>query len=230
MIKMEENMLPKTILHNSISLDGSLINFDVNMELHYQIAGYFKPDAHLIGSNTIESGVEVYGSSPIEEKNDFVKPERDDKLPYWIIIDTKGSLQGLLHEVRRFDFCKDVIVLISKNTPVKYIDYLKKRNYDFHIIGENHVNLRKSLDLLSTTYNVKNLLTDCGSILGNLLLNQGLIDEISLLVHPIIVGDKSYYIFDNVNNKLQLKLIKKEILDDNYIWLLYKVRYGDIHN
>ena len=37
-------MIPKIILHNSISLDGSLINFDVDMETHYKIAGSFKPD------------------------------------------------------------------------------------------------------------------------------------------------------------------------------------------
>jgi len=30
-------MLPKVIVHNSISLDGSLINFEPNMETHYQI-------------------------------------------------------------------------------------------------------------------------------------------------------------------------------------------------
>jgi len=217
-------MLPKIILHNSISLDGSLTNFNVNMEFHYQIAGNFKPDAHLIGSNTIKTGIELYGSSPAEEKKDFVKPERDEKLPFWIIIDTKGSLHGLLHEVRRFDFCKDVIILISRKTPEKYIDYLKKRNYDFHIVGEDHVDLKKSLELLSKKYNVKNLLTDCGSILGNILLNQGLIEKISLLIHPVVVGDKSYYIFDNVNKDLQLKLIKKEIFSGNYVWLYYKVK------
>jgi hypothetical protein len=31
-------MLPTIILHNSISLDDSLTEFNVNMELHYQIA------------------------------------------------------------------------------------------------------------------------------------------------------------------------------------------------
>jgi 2,5-diamino-6-(ribosylamino)-4(3H)-pyrimidinone 5'-phosphate reductase len=221
---MKENMLPKIILHNSISLDGSLMNFNVNMELHYQIAGSFKPDAHLIGSNTIKTGIELYGSSPPEEKKDFVKPKRDEKLPFWIIIDTKGSLHGLLHEVRRFDYCKDVIILISRKTPEKYIDYLKKRNYDFHIVGEDYVNLKKSLELFSKKYNVKRVLTDCGNILGNLLLNQGLINEISLLIHPIIVGDKSYNIFNNVIKDLQLKLIKKEILSNNLIWLYYKVK------
>ena len=106
-------MLPEIILHNSISLDGSLTNFDVNMELHYRIASTYKPDAHLIGSNTIKAGIELYGDSPLEEKMDFNRSERDKKLPYWIIIDTKGILQGLLHEVRRFDLCKDVVLLLS---------------------------------------------------------------------------------------------------------------------
>ena len=32
-------MQTNLILHNSISLDGSLTNFAVDMELHYRIAG-----------------------------------------------------------------------------------------------------------------------------------------------------------------------------------------------
>ena len=54
-------MLPKIIIHNSISIDGSLTNFDVNMGLHYQIAGNYKPDSHLICSNTAKTGIESYG-------------------------------------------------------------------------------------------------------------------------------------------------------------------------
>jgi 2,5-diamino-6-(ribosylamino)-4(3H)-pyrimidinone 5'-phosphate reductase len=219
-------MLSKIVLHNSISLDGSLNNFEVNMELHYQIASKYKPDAHLIGSNTIKTGIELYGSAPQEDKNDFNKPERDEKLPYWIIIDTKGTLQGLLHEVRRFEFCKDVVLLISKETPKKYINYLKERNYDFQIIGKDHVNLKKSLEFLFEKYNVKNILTDCGRILSNLLLNEGFIYEISLLIHPVIVGNKSYSIFDNITNNIQLKLLKNKLLDDGIIWLVYRIKYN----
>ena len=215
-------MEPNIIIHNSISLDGSLINFDVNMELHYQIAGNYKPDAHLIGSNTIKFGIELYGSSSPEEKIDFDKPERDEKLPYWIIIDTKGTLQGQLHEVRRFELCKDVVLLLSEETPEIYINYLKERDYDFHIVGKEYINLKKSLKLLVKNYNIKILLTDCGRILGNLLLNQGFVDEISLLIHPVIVGDKSYNIFNNIDKKIKLKLLKNEILDKGYIWLTFK--------
>lgn len=215
-------MLPKIILHNSISLDGSLTNFEVNMELHYKIAGKYKPDAHLIGSNTIKTGIELYGNTPQEEKNDFHKPDRSDKLPYWVIIDTKGNLQGFLHEVRRFEFCKDVIILISKNTPENYIHYLKERDYDYHIVGKNHINLKKALELLSKKYKIRTILTDTGRILGNHLLKQGLVNEISLLIHPIIVGDKSYNIFNALNKKLQVKLLKNEKLDKGYLWIVYK--------
>jgi len=53
-------LLPKIILHNSISIDGSLTNFEPNMGLHYQIAGNYKPDIHLIGSNTIKKHLNFY--------------------------------------------------------------------------------------------------------------------------------------------------------------------------
>ena len=50
-------MLPKIIIHNSISIDGSLINFEVNMVLHYKIAGSFNAEMHLVGSNTAKIGM-----------------------------------------------------------------------------------------------------------------------------------------------------------------------------
>lgn len=220
---MVSDMSPKVIIHNSISLDGSISNFDVNMGLHYQLGGMYKPDAHLIGSNTIKIGIELYGSIHREETKDFHKPERDENLPYWVIIDTKGTLQNLLHEVRRFEYCKDVILLLSKRTPECYIEYLSDRNYDFHYVGNEHVDLKKSLEFISKKYNIKTLITDCGKVLGNLLLNQGLVDEISLLVHPVIVGDNSYNVFGNVIRQIQLKLLKNEIRDGVYIWQVYKV-------
>ena len=217
-------MLPKIIIHNSISIDGSLTNFEPNMSLHYQIAGKYKPDAHLIGSNTIKKGIELYGDGiPPEEKKDFEKQERNKNVPYWVIIDTHGHLKGLLHTCRRFEFCKDVIVLVSEKTPKTYLNHLNERNYDYHIVGKDYVNLIKALELLTNKYQTKTILTDTGRILGNLLLNQGFVSEISLLIHPIIVGNKSYNMFSDIDQNLKLKLLKKETLEKQYIWLVYKV-------
>jgi len=217
-------MLPKVIIHNSVSLDGSLTDFEPNMQLHYQIAGNYKPSAHLIGSNTVKVGAELYGEGvPLEEAKDFEKPKRAESLPYWVIPDTEGALKGLLHTCRRFEFCKDVIVLVSEETSKEYIEHLEERNYGYHVVGKKHVDLEKALELLSAKYGVQKVLADTGRILGNLLLNQGLASEISLLIHPIIVGNKSYSILSNVNEAISLKLGKAEILDKGYVWLVYTV-------
>jgi len=218
------NNIPKIIIHNSISIDGSLTNFQPNMGLHYQIAGNYRPDIHLIGSTTIKTGIELYSNGvPPEKKSDFKKPKRNKHLPYWVIVDTKGHLKGLLHTCRRFEFCKDVIVLLSEKTPESYLQYLNERNYNYHVVGRKHINLKKALQLLSKKYKVKIVLTDTGKILGNLLLNQGFVKELSLLVHPVIVGNKSYNMFNDIEKNLKVKLIKSEILEKQYVWLVYRV-------
>jgi len=217
-------MLPKIVIHNSISLDGSLTDFQPNMALHYQIAGNFKPDAHLIGSNTAKVGATLFiDKVPKEENSDFVKPKRDKKLPYWVMIDSRGVLNGILHVCRRFEYSRDVIVMVTEQTPKEYIKYLKDRNYDFCIAGKSRVDLKKALEILYTRYFVKTVLTDTGRILNDLLLNQGLISEISLLIHPIVVGKKAYPMFTEVNKAINLTLEKMETLDKVYVWLLYKV-------
>ena len=204
-----------------MSLDGSLTNFEPNMELHYQIAGKYNADAHLIGSNTVKVGAELYGGTvPPEQMRDFTKPERSESLPYWVIPDTTGILKGLLHTCRRFEFCRDVIVLVSEETPKEYVRHLEERNYDYHIIGKKHVDLERALSFLSEKYGIKTILADTGRVLGNLLLNHGFVNEISLLINPVIVGTTSYNMFSDVNN-MKLKLRQSEMLEKNYVWLVY---------
>ena len=217
-------MLPRVIVHNSISLDGSLTGFEVNMGLHYKLAATYKPQAHLIGSNTLIVGFESYGNGvPSEEKVDFSKPKKDHSLPYWVVPDTGGKLLGMLHAFRRFEFCRDVIVLVSSITPKEYLRYLHERAYDYHVVGSEHVDLQKSLMLLAKEYGVRTVLVDAGRILSNMLLKQGLVDEISLLVHPVIVGGQSYGMFSDVAGVTNLELRKSERLNERYTWLVYGI-------
>lgn len=215
--------LQKVVIHNSISLDGSLTGFEPNMELHYQIVGSYKPDIYFVGSNTVKVGATLYGEIPAENESDFKKPVKDSSLSYWVIPDTKGSLRGLLHFCRRYEYCRDVIVLISKQTAPEYVKYLKEREYDFHIVGENEVDLPAALALLSTKYDGKQILADTGRILSNLLIEKNLVSEISLLIHPIIVGVRAYNIFGNIDKTPALKLRKKQVFPKGYVWLVYDV-------
>jgi len=216
---------PKVILHSSISLDGSVLGFDVDMEKHYQIVGSYKADVHLIGSNTVKEGIKMFCPEiPKEEKSDFSKPKRNKNLPLWVIPDTKGSLKGMHHVYRRFELCRDIVVFVSRKTPKHYIDYLIERDYDYHIVGENNVDYNKALNLLAKRYNAKTILTDTGRILNCILINKGLVDEISLLIHPVIVGKNQYTLLSEVCGNIKIELINIEKLSGGKIWVTYKVK------
>jgi 2,5-diamino-6-(ribosylamino)-4(3H)-pyrimidinone 5'-phosphate reductase len=217
-------MKTEIIIHNSISIDGSLTGFMPDMGLHYKIAGDYKPDAHLIGADTIISGNEMFGDSiPEELPSDFEQPDRDKNLAWWIVVDSRGRLKGMLHTCRRFEFCRDVILLVSESTQADYMMHLKERNYNFMIAGKKKVDLEFAIDRLREKFSIARILTDTGRILGNILINKGMVDEISLLVHPLLVGEKCYPMFSDVKGNLNLKLKKSETFENGCIWLVYNL-------
>jgi 2,5-diamino-6-(ribosylamino)-4(3H)-pyrimidinone 5'-phosphate reductase len=217
-------MIPEIIIHNSISLDGSLTGFMPDMGLHYSIAGSYNPDAHLIGADTIIAGNEMFGEGiPDEVPSDFKQPLRDETLPWWVIVDSRGRLKGMLHTCRRFEFCRDAIVLISKSTPSDYISHLQQRHYRYIVAGNEKVDIRLALEMLSEQFSIKKILTDTGRALGNVLINLGLVKEISLLIHPLIVGAKCYPMFSDLTENLNLKLTNSESYDNGCVWNVFKI-------
>jgi 2,5-diamino-6-(ribosylamino)-4(3H)-pyrimidinone 5'-phosphate reductase len=191
--------MPRVIMHNSVSLDGAVNGFDVDMGLHYQIAGEYRAEAHLVGSNTVKVGVALYGAEiPPEEKSDYVKPEKSPGLPLWVIPDTRGTLMGMLHYLRRMEYCSDVLVLVATDTSREYIQYLEARDYDYYLCGEKHADYRQALAMLGEKYGVKTVMVDAGPILNGILLANGLIDEIHLLVAPCLVGGESARMFSGL--------------------------------
>ena len=220
----------KVKIHNAISLDGSILNFEPDLGQFYQLSAGFNADMVLVGSNTAKTGIQMfYPELPKEEPEDFMKPsDKSHHCLPWIIPDSKGILKGVLHVLRRYEHCRDIIVLLTEKTPVSYIKYLEERNYDHYIVGLDHVDLRKALELMSQRYGAKTITTDAGVTLNCQLLEQGLVDEISLLVSPVIVGNISVNLFSKLHSPkggLKLELVKQEVLENDCLWLLYRVRY-----
>jgi 2,5-diamino-6-(ribosylamino)-4(3H)-pyrimidinone 5'-phosphate reductase len=179
----------------------------------------------LIGSETVRAGGGLYGIPP-ENESDFIKPRRDVGLPYWVIVDSKGITKGLLHTCRSFEFCKDVVVLISRKTSADFINYLKERNYDYLVCGDRRVNLQKAYNGLTEKYKISTIMVDSGPTLNRVLLDAGLIDEISLLVFPVLVGKKSDKLLARLNfekHNASLRLLEHEVLDKGLVSLRYQV-------
>jgi len=213
----------RVIIHSSVSLDGSLLGFAVDMNTHYGIVGSYRADVHLIGSNTAREGLKMFCPEiPPEEDGDFARPERDRKLPLWVIPDTRGKMKGLLHVLRRFELCRDILIVISRDTPEEYADYLRRRDYTRHVV-EKSVDYGELFRFLAEEYKAKKILTDTGKILNCILLNRGLVDEISLLVHPVIVGGRQYHLLEDAADNISLKLVKNEAMGGDKVWLVYRV-------
>lgn len=218
-------MLPKIIIHNTISLDGSYSDISADLELHYGIAATFCAQAYLAGSNTVKSAC---FKVPAEKKSDFKKTatDKNDDRPYWIVADSRGQCQGLLHFFRRMPFIKDIIILVSEKTPKKYLEYLEERDYDIIYSGKDHVNLSDAFQVLRKNYGIKKLLADTGGMLDCVLINQNLADEISLLIAPEINGHDKIKLFDFIGegSRIELKLLNVYKHPKGFTQLHYKIK------
>ena len=147
-----------------------------------------------------------------------------------MIPDSGGITQGLLHGLRRVDYCRDAILLISEKTDRSFINYLEERNYDYFICGKSKVDLPKAMDWLVEKYAVETMMVDAGPTLNRILIEQGLLDEISLLVYPVLAGGNCgkllYQITESIEG-VKLELITCAEVENGLVHLLYRVNYGN---
>ncbi len=210
----------KTIMHNTLTVDGKYKGFMPDMGIHYGITARYNAKVILVGSGTAVTGLSMFGEIAKEEKTDFQKPTGKDHLAMFAIVDHSGKLNGKLHTFRRSEYCKDVIIIASKKTPKKYIEYLKERNYDFFICGDSLVDLKKAIDEISIKYDCDKIVVDSGPGLNNALLQKNLIDEISIVTAPITLPKEDNFF----RVAVELELINSERLDKGYVWNQYNVK------
>jgi 2,5-diamino-6-(ribosylamino)-4(3H)-pyrimidinone 5'-phosphate reductase len=213
-------------MFNTISVDGSIKDYELDIGLHYEVADRIKADAHLIGSETARTGVESFTENvPPEAPADFNKPivKEDETKPFWVLVDSKGKLKGMLHVYRRSCYCKDIIVIVTSKTPEDYINYMKERNFNMIVAGDENIDFKVALDKLSMYFGVRTVLTDSGGGLTSVLLREGLVDEMALLISPVIVGKESTNLFRFLEDKVNLELIRSERIRNNHLLVVYRV-------
>jgi 2,5-diamino-6-(ribosylamino)-4(3H)-pyrimidinone 5'-phosphate reductase len=222
-------MLPKVILHNSISLDGRNQGFMPDMGLHYQLVMGYEFDIHLTGSGTILAQEEQI---PTEPEGDFKPPVVDpkDKSPILVIPDSRGQVRSW-YMLRQEPYWHDCVALCTSSTPKSFLDYLEKRYVQYIIAGTDHVNFHQAFEELSKEYGAKTILLDSGGTLNGVLLREGLVSEISLLVHPLVVGGTGYKSLvmlpevEKLSDTVKLTLKDVKIKGDHFVWLRYGIEY-----
>jgi len=226
-------MLPNVILHTAMSLDGRITNFPADLDLYYGLAAQWNPDAILFGSGTVLAAVRDNPALevPPEHKEMFAPPEdaEADPRPLLVIADSRGMVR-CWDAIRKWPYMRDVLALCSSSTPQEYLGYLADRRIGTVIAGDDRIDMRAALEALNRQYGVKVLRVDSGGTLNSVLLHAGLVDEVSVLIHPFIAGGKADPTLSDPlkagipDLQVSLRLQSAEVVKDGIVWARYLVR------
>ena len=219
-------MLPRVIVYNAVSLDGRIDWFTPDIGQFYGLAAHWQEDATLAGSETI---VQAEQEAP-EDEPSASAPGRpaDDPRPLLVIVDSRGRVRRW-HLWRSSEYWRDVVAVCSHSTPRKHLDTLGELQVPCIVAGTDRVDLRAALEELTTRFAVKTVRVDSGGTLNGALLRAGLVDEVSVLVHPCLVGGmtpRSWFRAPDLTTSegvVPLKLTHTERLESDVLWLRYDV-------
>lgn len=130
--------------------------------------------------------------------------------------------------IKKQPFWKTPVSLCSRSTPKDHLDYLRREGIDTIITGQDHVDLRKALKEMRKKFGLRIIRIDSGGTLSAIMLREGLIDEISVILTPCVVGnaDSAHFINPAISAFAEpclLRLKHMQELEGGLIWLRYDV-------
>lgn len=216
---------PYVITHALTSADGRLEGFAPDIALYYDVAGRFAHDAVLSGSGTMVAAAEAAGVDLTEDAptTEHEHPAADQGPPLLVVVDSRG-------QVPRFDWIRasglfrDVLVLGSADTPREHRARLDTDGVRFEAVGERRVDLTAALRRLHETHGVTTVRVDAGPGLNSALLAADLLDEVSLVLAPCLVGHgRGLFDVEVAGGARPLHLMDLEPLSGGHVWARYAV-------
>ncbi|KAB1197132.1 MULTISPECIES: dihydrofolate reductase family protein [Haloferax] len=216
------------VVHNAVSLDGRIEGFPADIGTFYELAATWNADVHLVGSETLLANEDA----PPADDPDALDPfeVQNEGCPLLVVPDSRGRIRnwrGLLES----PFWSRGVALVSHSTPEDYRTYLEQVGIEAIEAGADRVNLQTALETLESEFGSETILVDSGGTLSGILLRGGLVNEVSVLVHPRLVGGESARTFCRGPDPaaglepqaVELRRQSVESLHDGLVWLRYDV-------
>ena len=210
-LRYKSKMLPRpyVVVHSAVSLDGATTGFDIDLQSYYSYAGTWHEDVTLTGADTILAQEEQLASAPM--------PGPATTGPLLAVVDSRSRVASW-SALRDSGFWRDVVVLRSAASGVSTDDALRSI-----VHGSDRVDLAAALEELYEYDSARLVRVDSGGGLVGALLNQALVDEISLLVHPRLSNASDRW-YGRVPPPLAaLRLVANQSVGDGIVWLRYRV-------
>ena len=227
---------PYIICHMVTSIDGKVtgeflsrpecekatdIYYELNREYNKNGANGF-----ICGRVTMESSFTGgwYPDStkyePIDNKNDFI-PENLSGF-YAVSFDPKGKLgwenSKIIDEDPGYGDAQ-IIEVLTEQADGRYLAYLQSMKIPYIFAGENEIDVKIALEKLKTLMGINSILLEGGSIVNGYFQRADVIDELSLVVAPIVADAEDKPLFmDSTLSEFKLKEIKQY---DDVVWMNY---------
>jgi riboflavin biosynthesis pyrimidine reductase len=225
---------PYVICHMASSIDGRIlpsrwrpqgIEGNLYEQIHSQLAG----EAWLVGRVTGQEFAKAtayaeHRSQPLPRTSWFASR---DASSYAVVLDAKGSIAW-----GRSDIGGDpIVVVLTESVSDHHLAGLRNDKVSYIFAGQTTVDLGHALETLNQELGVKRLLLEGGGIANGSFLRAGLVDEISLIVWPVIDGASGApSVFDSQPEDANraapiraMQLLSNERRSDGSVWLRYRV-------
>ena len=224
-------MKPYVICHMMASLDGRI---DCAMTEQIDDTNhYYEALAQLGCPSTLEGRVTLkmhYAQSgtyqatePYEEAGQQIYKAVDSK-GYAIGVDTRGTL--LWDDDTTELFGRPLLMILSESVSQEYLTYLKSKHISYVTSGKDSIDLSSALEVLRSMFGVERLAVVGGGHINGSMLDQGLIDEISMMYGYGIDGREGMSAaFDGrERNSSPVRLTFKSVEElDGIVWMRYQV-------
>ena len=233
-------MSPYIICHMVTSIDGKVTGDFLFQDecaeatdIYYRINRERKADGFICGRVTME-GSFTGGGYPDLSRYKPVHHDMDMKMDfivddlsgfYAIAFDTHGKLGWRSNKIIDPDGDpgydgSQIIEVLSEDVDERYLGYLEAMEIPYIFAGETAIDVELALFKLKTIIGCETLLLEGGSIINGAFERAGVVDELSLVVAPMIAGKDSKPLFmdSDIEN---FELVKAENDNGNLV-LNYK--------
>lgn len=226
---------PYVICHMLQSIDGKIaggfFREKQTLELakiYSDISKDYNGDAIIYGTTTAQEMFSSSKTTPVLNQKPIQKMDyiyKDDKNKWIVVIDPQGQIsfdQSVYQNPRLKD--KNLIVILTENISSQYLETLKSLNISYLFTGKDEIDLRLALEKLYDLFSIKKLLLQGGGITNTYFIKEDLIDELSLVVSPVVSGEeKQPNIFEDCHEYIgqTFDLKQSDLLMKSGLYLKY---------
>lgn len=230
---------PYIICHMVMSINGKVTGdylfrpeCENATDIYYEINREYKANGFVCGRVTMEGSFtngwypDLAEYKPVYNKNDYIV---DDLTGFYAVaFDPKGKLGWKSNRIIDEDpgyGNAQIIEILTEQVDPRYLGYLQNNEIPYIFVGETEIDVELALSKLQNLIGAETLLLEGGSIVNGYFERADVIDELSLVVAPVVVNAATKPLFMNSNiADYELKEIKQ--YDNSVVWMNYKRRYS----